>query len=229
MSTCAEITVFRLQEAAAVQVLDRSTELGQSFFDAIQVIQGILGAQKVHYSLSIERPDELWLFVDWKSEESCKNKLASEGVKTILQPFLKDKAPSSNHTFHVSPSPYHVLNDPTAPIIEIFRIFFPADTTDADLEAIHAHWKKCSTLAIYSGGIAKAAAWGWTKEREVPHPDGESDPGFHLVVLVTWESLARHLENNDTEGFKESAKIFHDMPRLVGYDMMHINGLLPEA
>ncbi|RSL92338.1 hypothetical protein CDV31_015201 [Fusarium ambrosium] len=229
MSTCAEITVFRLQEAAAVQVLDRSTELGQSFFDAIQVIQGILGVQKVHYSLSIERPDELWLFVNWESEESCKNKLASERVRTLLQPFLKDKKPSSNHTFHVSPSPYHVLNDPTAPIVEIFRIFFPADTTDADLEAIHAHWKKCSTLAIYSGGIARGAAWGWTKEREVPHPDGEGEPGFHLVVLVTWESLARHLENNDTEGFKESAKIFHDMPRLVGYDMMHINGLLPEA
>lgn len=75
MPTCAEITVLRLQEAGAVQFLDRSTELGQSFFDAIQAIQGILGVQKVHYSLSIERPDELWLLVDWESDEFCQNEL----------------------------------------------------------------------------------------------------------------------------------------------------------
>ncbi|KAL2669989.1 hypothetical protein Neosp_014868 [[Neocosmospora] mangrovei] len=229
MSACTEITVFRLQEVAAAQVLDRSTEIGQSFLDTTQEIQKIPEVQEVHYSLSIERPNELWLLVDWESDETSRNKPASGGIKALLEPFLKDKTSSSNHTFHVSPSPYRVLNDPAAPIVEIFRIFFPVDTTNTDLEAIQAHWKKCSTLAIYSGGIAKTAAYGWTKERDVPHPDGETEPGLHLVVLVTWESLERHLENNDTEGFKASSEIFFDMPRLVGYDMMHINGLLPEA
>lgn len=101
---------------------------------------------------------------------------------------------------------------------------FPADIDDAGRAAVDAQFNDFADKALRVPAMCGSIVQGWTTENNVPSPGEESGKtGRILVSLISWPSVEKHMENRDTQAFKDSVHLLRGLPSLTKLDVFHVN------
>lgn len=124
---------------------------------------------------------------------------------------------------HISVDASTVFADSSNPTVEVLNMCFPADIDDATRSAVDAQFKDFVDKALRVPAMCGSFVQGWT-EKNIPLP-GEEDgkTGRLLVSLISWPSVERHMENRDTQAFKDSVHLLRTLPSLIKLDVFHVN------
>ena len=99
---------------------------------------------------------------------------------------------------------------------------FPPDLDDATRAINEEKFKEFADKGLLAPGICGAVAQGWTVDKNVTLPGEDGKTGQILVSLISWPSVARHMDNRETQEFKDAAPVLRELPRLVKLDVFHV-------
>lgn len=124
---------------------------------------------------------------------------------------------------HISVDASTVFADPSNPTVEVLNMCFPTDIDDATRAAVDAQFKDFVDKALRAPAMCGSFVQGWTdKNVQLPGED-KGKTGRLLVSLISWPSVERHMENRDTQAFKDSVHLLRTLPSLVKLDVFHVN------
>lgn len=100
---------------------------------------------------------------------------------------------------------------------------FPADIDDATRAAVDAQFKDFADKALRVPAMCGSITQGWTDSDVALPSEADGQTGRILVSLISWPSVERHMENRNTQAFKDSVHLLRGLPSLIKLDVFHVN------
>nr|OQO18800.1 hypothetical protein B0A51_14707 [Rachicladosporium sp. CCFEE 5018] len=205
-----EVVVFPIAEGADIG--DPDSKAAKVLSENIDLIKQQPGAQGVHFGLQIENPGLLQLFIIWESIDAHKNFQGSESYGPFQKKFGQILA-SKPTIVHVDFEPYSsVATALGAPCTEVASFYFngtPPKSYVSDALKIEPVLKEHA--AGYIGG-----ALGVSYE-ELERDGVKGQVG---VLVLGWESKAKHMEFRETSAFRENISMLRGESK--GIEMHHV-------
>jgi hypothetical protein len=123
---------------------------------------------------------------------------------------------------HIEPSVCPVFADPSAPVVEVLRMFFPGNIDGAAKADVVARWNRFADKVLREPGASGPIAANWTLETNVEVPGQPDKQAVAFVALVAWASIERHMQCRDTQVFTDNIGILRELPGLIKLDMFHV-------
>ncbi|OQN95856.1 hypothetical protein B0A48_18141 [Cryoendolithus antarcticus] len=205
-----EVVVFPIAEGADIG--DPDSKAAKVLSENIDLIKQQPGAQGVHFGLQIENPGLLQLFIIWESIDAHKKFQGSESYGPFQKKFGQILA-SKPTIVHVDFEPYSsVATALGAPCTEVASFYFngtPPKSYVSDALKIEPVLKEHA--AGYIGG-----ALGVSYE-ELERDGVKGQVG---VLVLGWESKAKHMEFRETSAFRENISMLRGESK--GIEMHHV-------
>lgn len=126
-------------------------------------------------------------------------------------------------TSHIPVDASKTFNNHANPTVEVLSMCFPGDIDDATRSAVEAQWEDFADKALRAPAMCGSITQGWTTEKDVPLPgEDKGQTGRILLALISWPSVDKHMENRDTQAFKDSVHLLRTLPSLVKLDVFHV-------
>ncbi|KAI5456723.1 hypothetical protein BGZ63DRAFT_87966 [Mariannaea sp. PMI_226] len=207
-------------------VLDETTNEGQTIARIIDSVLNQPGAHRVYYGMEVEDPSHMWLFLDWDSRDDHDKYRESgthqEAIKELLPLFDFSKSLIK----HVAPQPYpprQALDNSNSPITEVLYAFFPADIDASGKDAVVARIDEFVERALKTCPDFRGISYGWSLEDDIPVRGDEEKQGVMLAAFIGWQSLEAHMKFRDTQQFKDSIGLLRTMPSLIKMGVFHVS------
>ncbi|KAK6443665.1 hypothetical protein LTR95_000492 [Oleoguttula sp. CCFEE 5521] len=205
-----EVVVFPL--ASGADIGDPDSNAAKVLSENIDLIKQQPGAQGVHFGLQIENPGLLQLFIIWESIDAHKKFQGSESYGPFQKKFGQILA-SKPTIVHVDFEPYSsVATALGAPCTEVASFYFngtPPKSYVSDALKIEPVLKQHA--AGYIGGALGVSY-------EELERDGVK--GHVGVLVLGWESKAKHMEFRETSAFRENIGMLRGESK--GIEMHHV-------
>ncbi|KAF4120879.1 hypothetical protein GMORB2_2365 [Geosmithia morbida] len=175
------------------------------------------GVVSVHYATPIEKPHQLWTFVEW---ESLDHQGGSRVTVAGFDKIIDLSAPQIKA--HISPTVASIFNDKANPVVEVLNMSFPADIDASQKAIVESRWAEFVDKALSHPTTFGNHVQGWTIEDDVVVPGDEAKTGKIFVAFISWPSLNKHMEKRMTDEFKDNIALLRTLPGLIKMSMFHV-------
>ncbi|KAG9251338.1 uncharacterized protein F5Z01DRAFT_752978 [Emericellopsis atlantica] len=213
-----------LKPGTEADALDESTPTGKIVQRRLTEPTTQPDFRAIHYGLAVERPSELWAFLDWDTVEqhqTWRDSASHDDLRKSLATISDASAPK--FSLYITPQPTSVFNDPAYPVVEVLNVLLPPDMDEAAMKMVEDRWEQFARQALHPPALCGKIATGWSLENNAPVRDEEGKTGKVFLALIQWPSVDKHMENRGLPVFKDSIHLLRDLPGLLKMDMFHVH------
>ncbi|KAK7931062.1 hypothetical protein PG985_001774 [Apiospora marii] len=221
MAPITEIVITPLKPGADLSVFSAPNDM----------LRSKPGCLAVRQARQIEDPDKLLLFIDWDDDAPHKTlqhwtaeyQACLEGADTREGPPLgvyrapldPPQSPSATE------SGKGVLE--TAPVVEVVRIYFPADLSTAAQQDVRDLVRKTKHVVTTHAGAIGEPAFGFALETVEDHQGEGGGRARVFVCLAGWESMEARTAFAESEAAAKGIATMKSLPGLMGTEIVHVH------